>query len=128
MYKGPLETIVLTSLQGGVDVICFHSAFSFDAFKAYAARLDIGWERISAADAAKLLAQSDGIGAGCYTMIGTTNESEREYRKAVARIKKHEVISLTGIGSIFEPLDVELDEPTQRTPPDLTTQDASQSA
>lgn len=111
-YNGPLNTIVLTSITGRDcwDVICFHSQVSWSAFLDYVHANHIGYERISIDRAAKIVKSQGGVGYGCYTMLDVepTNTKELEYRKALARSKKNDIAQITGLCSIFEPLELRL--------------------
>lgn len=120
LFKGPRNTIVLTSITGRDhwDIICFHSEVSWSAFRDYTIANHIGYERITTDRAAKILKKQGGVGYGCYTMDGVTSnhDKEREYRRALAKSKKTDIANIIGICSIFEPLELRVDQKATEQP------------
>lgn len=112
-YEGPLNTIVLTNITNdhSIDVICFHSAVSWSAFRDYAIKMGVSYVFLTPSDAAKILYQLGGVGYGCYTMHGVSSNytKEKEYRQALAAMKKRDIGSVTGICSIASALRLDVD-------------------
>lgn len=102
-------TFVIANVTGtsSVDVIAFQDRFEFEAFKGYAAQARMSWIVTTEEDACKLLIAADGIGCGCYTMIGA-EEPERAFRKALAQVRKHDIAAFTGFIVMHEPLELKL--------------------
>jgi hypothetical protein len=90
------------------DVICFQSELEFAAFKSYCRTFNAGYVPLTSEDAAKLLYARNGVGAGCYTMDGGSQE-DYYYRKAMAKSLMIDVATFIGFIIINEPVQVSLD-------------------
>lgn len=85
-----------------VDVIAIHSQTSYDALLTYCERNGISYLRTNEEDAAKMLASLDGIGFGCYTMLGA-DEADRERRKRIAVERKAFLANFIGSVMLCDP-------------------------
>lgn len=119
----PLRRIVLTNITSNdaFDVICFHSHFSWNAFKEYVNRMGIGYEKLDEDRAAKILVSQGGVGYGCYTMYSVVNNknSIQQYRSALAKSKKTTIAEITGVCSVFDAVELVIESEATLIPPEV---------
>jgi hypothetical protein len=97
------KEFILTNVtgKGKCDVIYPASKTDRNIMVSYLDRMHIGYEFITAEDAAKLLVAADNVGIGCY--VDDPSGKEREWRSVDAQLRYIETCPIFGMIQVEHP-------------------------
>ena len=108
---------IMTSLTGRtpVDIIRPANRADRNVIVGYLDANNIGYEFIDSEDAAKLIAEYDNIGTGCFIGMDDTDSFAHQYRQIEATLRYIDLSAIVGMISIEQPVALEKPAKARRT-------------